>query len=89
MVKTTTASSSDEDKSSFVNNTSFNLDVSDNPYIMSPPPLESPQKPLNYRLKLLYIILETLEDIIYNLIRDLMLILTSECLTPLLRKTYV
>ena len=43
MVKTTTAENSQGDKTSSVNNTSFNLDVSDNPY-MSLPPMENPPK---------------------------------------------
>ena len=47
MVKTTTLENSEKDNTSSVNNTSFNLDVSDNPYIMSPiacPP-ETPELP--------------------------------------------
>ena len=38
------------DKTSFGNNTSFNLDVSDNPFITMPPPTESSQNRLHYRL---------------------------------------
>ena len=45
MVKTTTAENSEGNRTSSVNNTSFNLDVSDNTYIMSSPPIESPPKP--------------------------------------------
>ena len=33
------------DKTSSGDNTSFNLDVSDNPFIMTPPPTESPPIP--------------------------------------------
>ena len=44
MVKTTTVEKSDGDKTSSDNVTSFNLDVSDNPYILKPPPIESPPK---------------------------------------------
>ena len=43
VVKTTTAGNPEEDKLKSVINTSFKLDVSDNPYIMSPP-IESPPK---------------------------------------------
>ena len=42
VVKTTTVENSDEDKTSSNNATSFNLDVSDNPYNLSPPPIECP-----------------------------------------------
>ena len=37
--------------------TSFDLDISHNPYILTPPPIQSPTKLLNYRLSLLDIIL--------------------------------
>ena len=49
-VITTADESTTTDKTSFGDNTSFNLDVSGNPFIMSPPPTESPQYRLHYRL---------------------------------------
>ena len=42
VVKTTTVENSDEDKTSSDNVTSFNMDVSDNPYILTPPPISKP-----------------------------------------------
>ena len=42
MAKTATVENSDGDKTSSDNVTSFNLDVSDNPYILTPPPIKSP-----------------------------------------------
>ena len=42
VAKTATAENSDGDKTSSGNFTSFNLDVSDEPYILTPPPTESP-----------------------------------------------
>ena len=45
MVKTTTDTNFEEDKISFDSATSFNLDVSDNPYIITPPPITSPPPP--------------------------------------------
>ena len=42
--KTTTVENSEVDKTSSDNVTSFNLDVSDNPYILTAPPIESPHK---------------------------------------------
>ena len=42
VVQTTTNDNSDGDKTSSNNVTSFNLDVSDNPYILTPPPIQSP-----------------------------------------------
>ena len=44
MVKTTADTNIEEDKTSFDSATSFNLDVSDNPYIITPPPITSPPK---------------------------------------------
>ena len=44
MVQTTTNGTTEGDKTSSDNVTSFNLDVSDNPYIPTPPPIESPPK---------------------------------------------
>ena len=44
VAKTTTVENSDEDKTSSDNVTSFNLDVSNNPYILTPPPIQSPPK---------------------------------------------
>ena len=44
VVKTTTVENSDEDKTSSSNITSFNLDVSNNPYILTLPPIQSPPK---------------------------------------------
>ena len=41
MAKTATVENSDGDKTSSDNITSFNLDVSDNPYILTPPPIQS------------------------------------------------
>ena len=42
VAKTATVENSDEDKTSSDNVTSFNLDVSDNPYILTPSPIQSP-----------------------------------------------
>ena len=64
MVKTTKVENSDGDKLSSDNVTSFNLDVSDNPYILAPPPIESPQKLPKYHLYLSNMILENSDDII-------------------------
>ena len=44
MVQTTTNVNTEDDKTSSDNVTSFNLDVSDNPYILTPPPIQSPPK---------------------------------------------
>ena len=44
VVKTTTVENTEEDKTSSENVTSFNLDVSDNSYSLTPPPIESPPK---------------------------------------------
>ena len=53
VVKTSTVENSDGDKTSSDNVTSFNLDVSDNPNSLTPPPIQSPppkKKLLNYLL---------------------------------------
>ena len=52
VAKTATVEISDGDKTSSDNVTSFNLDVSDNPYNLTPPPIQSapPKKLLNYLL---------------------------------------
>ena len=51
VVKTTTSENTDGHKTSSDNITSFNLDVSDNPYILTPPPIQSPPpKKLSYLL---------------------------------------
>ena len=42
VVQTTTNGNTEGDKTSSDNVTSFNLDISDNPYILTPPPIESP-----------------------------------------------
>ena len=42
VVKTVTVENTEEDRTSSDNVTSINLDVSDNPYILSPPPIENP-----------------------------------------------
>ena len=44
IVKTTADTNIEEDKTSFDSATSFNLDVSDNPYIITPPPITSLHK---------------------------------------------
>ena len=44
LVQTTTNGTTEGDKTSSDNVTSFNLDVSDNPYIQTPPPIQSPPK---------------------------------------------
>ena len=44
VVQATTNENIEEDKTSSDNVTSFNLDVSDNPYILTPPPITSPPK---------------------------------------------
>ena len=44
VVQTATNENTEGDKTSFDNVTSFNLDVSDNPYILTPQPIESPPK---------------------------------------------
>ena len=44
MAQTTTNGTTAADKTSSDNVTSFNLDVSDNPYILTPPPIQSPPK---------------------------------------------
>ena len=49
-LKFSTVENTEEDKTSSDNVTSFNLDVSDNLYIMTPPPTESRPKHSNYRL---------------------------------------
>ena len=89
VVQTATNENTEGDRTPSDNVTSFNLDVSDNPYVLTPPPIQSPPKLLNYRLLLLDIILEKWEDITCNLIRDLMSILTLECSTQSLRKNHV
>ena len=48
VAKTATVENSDGDKTSSDNVTSFNLDVSDNPYILTPPPIQSPPPKKNY-----------------------------------------
>ena len=50
VAKTATVESSDGDKTSSDNVTSFNLDVSDNLHILNPPPIQSPPQLLNYFL---------------------------------------
>ena len=45
VVRTTTNENTEEDKTSSDNVTSFNLDVSDSPYILTPPPITSPPPP--------------------------------------------
>ena len=50
VVQTVTNEDTVRDKTSSDNVTSFNLDVSDNPYILTPPPIGSPPKILNYHL---------------------------------------
>ena len=49
-VITTADENSTVDKTSSGNNTSFGLDVSDNPFIMTSPPMESPQYRLHCHL---------------------------------------
>ena len=44
VVQTTTSMNTEEDKTSSDNVTSFNLDVNNNPYILTPPPIQSPTK---------------------------------------------
>ena len=46
VAQTATNENTAEDKTPSDNITSFNLDVSDNPYIFTPPPIESPPKTL-------------------------------------------
>ena len=41
MTKTVTVENSDRDKTSSDSVTSFNLDFGDNPYILTPPPIQS------------------------------------------------
>ena len=91
VVQTTTNENTEGDRTPSDNVTSFNLDVSDNPYILTPPPIQSlpPKKHPNCRLSSMDIILEKWEDTTYDLIRNLMSILTFECLTQLLRRTHV
>ena len=50
VVQTATNENTEGDKTSSDNVTSINLDVSDNPYTLTPPPIESPPKFLNYHL---------------------------------------
>ena len=50
VVQTATNAYTEGDKTSSDNVTSFNLDVSDNPYILTPLPSQVPPKRLNYRL---------------------------------------
>ena len=50
VVKTTTVENNEEDKTSSDNVTSFNLDVSDNPFTLAPPPKKAFPKLLNYLL---------------------------------------
>ena len=90
VAKTATIETSNGDKTS--SDGDKNLDVKDNPYILTPPPIESPppQKKLpKYRPLSSDISLEKWEDTTYVLTRDLMRIQTSECSTQLLRNTYV
>ena len=89
VVQTATNETTEGDKTPSDNVTSFDLDISHNPYILTPPPIQSPPKLLNHRLSLLDIFLEKWEDTTYDLIRDLMSILTFECLIQLLRRTHV
>ena len=44
VAQTATNENTEEDKTPSDNITSFNLDVSDNPYILTPTPIESPPK---------------------------------------------
>ena len=44
VVQTATNENTEEDKTSSENVTSFDLDISDNPYILTPPPIQSPPK---------------------------------------------
>ena len=50
VVQTATNENTEGDIASFDNVTSFNLNVSDNPYILTLPPIENPPKLLNYLL---------------------------------------
>ena len=63
VVQTTTNENTEGDRTPSDNVTSFELNVSDNPYILTPPPIQSPPpKLLNYRLLSLDTILEKSED---------------------------
>ena len=71
VVQTTKNGTTEGDKTSSDNVTSFNLDVSDNPYILTPPLEKALPKLLNYRLLLSDITLGKWEDITYDLTHDL------------------
>ena len=71
VVKRTTVENSDGDKTSSDNVTSFNLDVSDNSHILTPPPIESPHKTPELPPMVVGTILEMSDDIIYVLTHDL------------------
>ena len=72
VVQTTTKENSNGDKTSSDNVASLNLDVSDKPYILTPPPKQSPPRPLNYLLLLSDTVLGKWEVTIYDLTRNLM-----------------
>ena len=69
MVKTTTLENSEKDNTSSVNNASFNLDVSDNPYIMSP--IECPPETPELPPIVVDLTLEKWEEVIYVLTQSL------------------
>ena len=72
------------DKTSSGDNTSFNLDVSDNPFITTSPPTESP--PIPPTLPPIVVGYNPRKTGSYNLILDLMHNLTFGCWTQSLRK---
>ena len=79
VVKTTINENTEEDKTSSDKVTSFNLDDSDNPYNLTSRPMESPPKTPELPPVAVGYIPRKLEDIIYILIRTLMLILIFAC----------
>ena len=72
VVQTATNENTEGDKASSDNVTSFNLDVSDNPYILNLPPIESPPKTPKLPPIVVGYNPRKWEDTTYDLIRDVM-----------------
>ena len=85
-VITTADENSTAEKIHSRNDTSFNLDVSDNPYITTPPPTESPPIPPTIPPIVVDTIREKQEDTTYGLTPNLTRILISGCSTQSSRK---
>ena len=87
VVKSTTVENSGEDKTSSDNVTPFFLDVSDNAYILTPPPMGSLHK--TPELPPIVVGYNTRKDTTYALNQDLTVIMIFECLTQLLLRLSV